>query len=149
MMETHCLWRYKNVARWLLHDDIDEYIQPLGGFESTIAALRDLASRHPTAAAFQIPQSFWGHVAADNVPSTSLAIWNMTWRSSGPFRKGREKMIVNTEVRISPALDRGAARMLLTHRASRRASVYHACIIFAFFESRDSCCTRYHLIALP
>lgn len=25
-METHCLWRYKGVAKWVLHDDIDEYV---------------------------------------------------------------------------------------------------------------------------
>lgn len=25
-METHCLWRYKHLAKWVLHDDIDECV---------------------------------------------------------------------------------------------------------------------------
>lgn len=61
--------------------------------------MQALAAAHPNVSAMQIPQSFWGHRVADGIRSDSMHVANMTWRSGGPFRKGREKLIISTEVR--------------------------------------------------
>ena len=45
--------------------------------------------------ASQVPQSFWGHLPDEGIAQNSLSFWDMTWRSSGPFKAGREKLILN------------------------------------------------------
>lgn len=95
MMETHCLWRYRNVAKWVVHNDVDEFLQPLGQYKTIAGAIQAVESAHSSTAAFQVRQSFWGHLPFDNVSDSSLAIQNMTWRSSGPFKRGREKLILD------------------------------------------------------
>eukprot|EP00041_Stephanoeca_diplocostata_P036893 m.1366121 g.1366121 ORF g.1366121 m.1366121 type:complete len:579 (+) comp24951_c0_seq7:127-1863(+) len=98
MMETHCIWRYRNRAKWIIHDDIDEFMQPLMQTASGQSALlvdvvKHLEDKFSSAAAFQVRQSFWGHLPSEGIAKDSLALWNMTWRSSGPFKGGREKLI--------------------------------------------------------
>lgn len=58
-----------------------------------------LSSQHQDISALQVPQSFWGHLAHEKIDASSLNVSNMTWRSSGPFKRGREKLIISTEVR--------------------------------------------------
>lgn len=57
--ETHCIWRYRNRAKWVIHDDIDEFMQPLvKSADGTRARLVDtvhhLETEFPLAAAFQV-----------------------------------------------------------------------------------------------
>ena len=46
VQQTHCLWRYKNVAQWVIETDIDEFMQPMGQH----ASLRDAAQVKSTPA---------------------------------------------------------------------------------------------------
>jgi len=95
LMETHCLWRYKGVAAWVIHNDIDEFFQPLGPYKTVATAVHELARAHPDRSAIQVSQSFWGHMRADGISTASIDVSNITWRSGGPFKRGREKLVIN------------------------------------------------------
>ena len=94
MMESHCIWRYKGRAHWVLRDDIDEFVQPLGALSTVREAVQAIGSDE--IGAIQIRQVFWGPGVGEHTRLDSVAVWNMTWREGGPLKRGREKLIVNT-----------------------------------------------------
>lgn len=94
VMEVHMLWKLKGVAHWVMRDDVDEFMQPLGAFERVVDVVRSVGTDNN--GAIQVKQLFWGHMPGDKIEKASVQVWKMRWHSSGPVKGGREKLIVNT-----------------------------------------------------
>ena len=77
MMETHCLYRYRGWAKWVAHDDIDEFFQPLSGHPTIASVIKDLEkSVAPPISALQVcqPQPYGQKERTAWPIATSLAL---------------------------------------------------------------------------
>ena len=113
VQQNHCLWRFKNVAKWLVQTDIDEFMQPLRHYKTLRDVIADV-EKHPVqgkrnstrnatrkVAAFEVNQLVRGHLVTEDIPATSVEVWKMKWFRGGKPRpnlpSAREKLILNTQ----------------------------------------------------
>lgn len=92
--QMHCHWRFRGRATWLAQLDIDEYLQPLGTFQTIGEVLTKYEKKN--AAALQIRNRYWDHHPTDEKDSFARSrhdVWNMVWRDARKSMHGREKLI--------------------------------------------------------
>jgi len=92
--QMHCHWRFRGRAEWLAQLDIDEYLQPLGTFQTISDVLAKYKKKN--AAALQVRNRYWDHHPVDETESFAPDrhdAWNMVWRDGRKSMHGREKLI--------------------------------------------------------
>ena len=97
--QMHCHWRFRGRTEWLAQLDIDEYLQPLGAFQTISDVLAKYQKKN--AAALQVRNRYWDHHPVDEpvpVAPERHDVWNMVWRDGRKSMHGREKLIYRPDM---------------------------------------------------